>query len=179
MNKRTIDPFDYANVITKANPKGILFTTKADDEVNTMVIGWGLIGTLWGLPTFTAFIRTSRHSYDLVEKSGEFTINVAPDGMTPEVFRVAGSKSGRHMNKIDELGLTLVEPSVIATPGIAELPLTLECKVMYKQMLDKNAVPIDVQERFYPESVTDIDAGGSCYYHMVYYGQIVAAYIIE
>ena len=44
MTKRNIKIEDYANDIVKALPKGILLTTKAD-KVNSMVIGWGTIGT--------------------------------------------------------------------------------------------------------------------------------------
>ena len=49
--KEKIDITDYANLITKALPKGILLNTRAY-KFNSMVIGWGNIGTLWGKPTF-------------------------------------------------------------------------------------------------------------------------------
>ena len=168
MIKRTIDPYEYASVITKANPKGILFTTKSGEEVDTMIIGWGLIGNIWGKPTFTAFVRYSRHSHKLVEESGEFTINVPTGAIDPQIFKVAGSESGRDVNKIEKLGLTLVEPAVIQTPGILECPITLECKVMYSNHIDPAGTP-DFVQAFYP-------AGDD---HVAYYGEIVAAYTIE
>lgn len=174
MNKREINPFEYANAITAANPKGILFTTKSGDEVDTMVIGWGLLGNIWGKPTFTAFIRESRHSHSLVEESGEFTVNVPVGRLDPQVLKVAGSVSGRDVDKVRELGLTLVEPQVIATPAIAECPITLECKVMYKQLLDVACIPADVIRSFYPPF-----ADGKPDMHVAYYGEIVAAYILE
>ena len=43
MQKRKIEISDYANEIIKALPKGVLLTSKAD-KVNSMVIGWGMLG---------------------------------------------------------------------------------------------------------------------------------------
>lgn len=179
MEKHAIDPFEHANDITAAIPKGVLFTTKAGDEVNTMVIGWGLMGTIWGKPTFTAFIRTSRHSHKLVEESREFTVNVPQGKLDPRIMKVAGSTSGRNVNKVQELGLTLVDPQAVNTPAIAECPITLECKLMYAQTLDADAIP-EFAQGFYPADVTDPDApGANAYMHVAYYGEIVASYIVE
>lgn len=179
MEKRHIDPYEYASAITKANARGILLTTKAEGEVDTMVIGWGLIGTLWGKPTFTAFVRTSRHTHALLEKNPQFTINVPLDRLGKRIFAVAGTKSGRHVDKAELLGLTLANGGKVDVPAIAEAPITLECKVVYRQMMDRDAVPKATRERFYPADVTDVDASGSCYYHEIYYGEIVDSYVLE
>ncbi len=179
MERRRIDPYEYASSIAKANACGILLTTKADDEVNTMVIAWGLIGTLWGRPTFTAFVRTSRHTHDLLGRNPEFTINVPLDRLDKRIFSVAGTKSGRHVDKVSELGLTLEDGRQVSVPAIAEAPITLECKVVYRQMMDQAAVSEATRNRFYPADVTDVDASGSCYYHEIYYAEIVDSYVLE
>ena len=49
--KEKINVTDYANLITKALPKGILLNT-CGEKFNAMVIGWGHLGTLWSRPTF-------------------------------------------------------------------------------------------------------------------------------
>ena len=41
---KKIDIKDYAGDILKALPGGLLLTTKADDKVNSMVIGGGTFG---------------------------------------------------------------------------------------------------------------------------------------
>ena len=41
------------------------------------------------------------------------------------------------------------------------------------------SVPAFAKEWFYPADVTDIDAGGNCYYHDVYFGAIEASYKLE
>ena len=73
--KKEINAFDYAGDICKALPKGILMTTKTGDYVNTMVIGWGHVGIEWGRPIFVAYVRESRHTKQMVEECGEFTVN--------------------------------------------------------------------------------------------------------
>ena len=172
MQKLAINPYEYATAIVQANPKGILFTTKSGDEVDTMIIGWGLIGNIWGTPTFTAFVRLSRHSRKLVEESGEFTINVPEGKIDPQIFKVAGTESGRDVNKIEKLGLTLVEPEVVATPGILECPITLECKVMYAHQIDTADIPEFAVQSFYTGE-------GQPDEHIAFYGQIVASYIAK
>ena len=53
--KQQIDAFEYAGHICKAMKKGILLTTKKDETVNTMTIGWGKIGIEWNKPVFIAY----------------------------------------------------------------------------------------------------------------------------
>lgn len=181
MNARQINPFEYANEITQANSKGILFTTQAEGKVNSMVIGWGQIGTLWGKPTFTAFVRTSRESARLADLNPAFTINVPVGGkLCKEVFSLCGTRSGRHHDKITELGLHLAPGRAVDVPAIAEVPLTLECKVVYRHEMDLETMPPEVRERMYPADVTDVEAwGANCYTHIAYFGEIVDAYILE
>ncbi len=173
--KKHIDLWEYAGHILGQVGKAALVTTKADGEVNTMTIGWGFLGVEWSKPIFTVFVRQSRHTKKLLDKNGEFTINVPLKGADlKQVFSVCGSKSGRDMDKIKELGLTLEEPEVISVPGIKELPVTLECRVVYKQDQDLSLLDQDKCLRYYaPGTANDGD------YHTAYYGEVLAAYIIE
>ena len=78
------------------------------------------------------------------------------------------------MDKIKEMDLHLEEPDVISVPGIKEFPITLECKVVYKQDQDLSAIAEDKRLRYYaPGTANDGD------YHTAYYGEVLAAYIIE
>ena len=168
--KQFVEPFDYAATLCKALPKGILLTTKAGDRVNTMTIGWGMIGVEWGKPVFLALVRQSRHTKKLLDANGEFTVNIPLDSVDKKIIGFCGSKSGADVDKIKELGLTLEEPEVISVPGIRQLPLTLECKVLYQQTQDASNFPQDIVDRYYPQPYDD---------HTVYYGEIVSAYIIK
>ena len=174
--KREINPFDYAGEIFKALPKGILLTSEAEDCVNAMTIGWGTIGIEWGVPIFAAYVRTNRFTHDLIERTGEFTI-CAPYGekFSKEVTKavgICGSRSGRDMDKIAKAGLHLVEADIVRPPAIKELPLTLECRVVFSQLQ-----PIkDISDRFgkfYTPNTAHSEP------HVAYYGEILKAYIIE
>ena len=173
--KRIIDPFDYANQIMKAVKTGVLLTTKAKGQTNTMAISWGTLGIQWNTPIFTVFVRGCRHTGPMLDESMEFTVNIPLEPVDKNIIRVCGTLSGRDTDKFALLGLTPEEPEVIGTPGIRQLPLTLECKVLYKQQQTPDCFAAQDPLRHYPESTDDIHAD----YHTAYYGQIVAAYIIE
>lgn len=167
--KKTVDAFDWVNHICKALPGGVLMTTAADGRVNTMTIGWGTMGIEWGKKLFIAYVRESRYTKQMLEKNGEFTINIPVGHADKHILGVCGTKSGRDMDKIKELGLHTVESDVVSVPGIQELPLTLECKVLYKEEQDLNRIPADILARYYPQGD----------HHHVYYAEIVNAYLIE
>lgn len=173
--KKFIDPFDYANQILKAVKKGVLVTTKAGEQVNTMSISWGTMGIQWNLPIFTVFVRGCRHTKPMLDASGEFTINIPLGEVDREIIRVCGTKSGRDTDKFQLLGLTQEPPVTINTPGIRQLPLTLECKVIYRQQQTPECMIDPEPHSHYPEYVPNIHDE----YHTAYYGQIINAYIIE
>lgn len=172
--KKPIEIFDYAGDICKAMKKGILLTTKADGRVNTMTIGWGKLGIEWGRPIFIAYVRESRFTKQMLEKNGEFTINAPYGDVDSRILSYCGTKSGRDTDKIRDLNLTLEEPTAISVPGIRELPMTLECKVIYKQKQDLGAIPTELLARFYPADAQT----GLQDYHTAYFGEIVDAYLI-
>ena len=173
--KRKVNVWDYAGQIVQAMNPGILATTKACDQVNTMTIGWGTLGIEWGQPVFILFVRESRYTKKMLEENGEFTINVPMGDVNKKILSYCGTKSGRDTDKIADLGLTLEEGEHISVPGIKELPLTLECKVIYRQDQDPNAILPEIQKRSYPPFFPD----GRGDYHTAYYGQILDAYVIE
>ena len=173
--KQTIDVFDYAGHICKAMKKGILLTTKSADTVNTMTIGWGKIGIEWNRPVFIAYVRETRYTKQLLEENGEFTVNIPYGDVDPGILSYCGTKSGRNTDKIRDLGLTLVDSDLIQVPGIGQLPLTLECRVIYRQKQDLDQLPQDILQRFYPI----VEESGFRDYHIAYYGEIVNAYLIE
>lgn len=173
--KKYIDAFAYAGHICMAMKKGVLLTTKSGDRVNTMTIGWGKIGIEWNRPVFIVYVRESRYTKQLLEENGEFTVNIPYGDYDSGILRYCGTKSGRDTDKIKEMNLTLVEPDKISAPGIKEFPLTLECKVIYKQPQDLNILPGDIIDRFYPV----MDGDNFKDYHIAYYGEIQNAYFIE
>lgn len=180
--KKEINPFDYAGDILKALPKGILLTSEAEDCVNAMTIGWGTLGIEWGVPIFTAYIRTGRFTHELIERTGEFTICVPyGENFAKEAAKavgLCGSKSGRDVDKLAKAGVHLVEADIVRPPAIKELPLTLECRVVFSQ--EQTIKDISSKfKKFYPEGVDSSHVGSNEDPHIAYYGEILKAYIIE
>lgn len=173
--KQQIDVFDYAGHICKALKKGVLLTTKSGNTVNTMTIGWGKIGIEWNKPVFIAYVRETRYTKQLLEEGGEFTVNIPWGDVDSNILGYCGTKSGRDTDKIRDLGLNLVDSETVAVPSIRQLPLTLECKVIYTQKQDLTKMPDAVIDRFYPP----VDESGFRDYHIAYYGEIVKAYLIR
>ncbi len=169
MNKQ-IDALEYAGQIAQALKKGVFLTTKSGEKVNTMVIGWGEIGRIWERPVFIAYVRGCRYTRELLDANPEFTVNIPVDGYDGHALAVCGGKSGRDMDKISEAGLTLAEPEKVSVPAIREYPLTLECRVIYREEEDVSRLPEEIRKKFYSVETES---------HIAYYGEIVAAYRIE
>ena len=170
MTKREIDIRDYAGDIIRALRPGILITTKVGDKVNSMTIGWGTLGLIWDKPFFVAYVRQQRYTREMLDQCREFTVNIPMGDFRRNILGLCGSKSGRDMDKIAAAGLTPVEPEVIGVPGLKEFPLTLECRVLYRQEQESDQFNDEITRQFYT-----IEKGD----HICYYGEIVAAYIIE
>ena len=96
-----------------------------------------------------------------------------------KILGVCGSKSGRDIDKIKELNLTLIDGNKISVPAIKELPLTLECKVIYKQTQVLSEIPEDIQKSCYPQDVPSTYPMANKDVHIAFYGQIVDAYILK
>ena len=167
--KKFVNAFDYAGPICKAMPQGILMTTKNGETVNTMTIGWGTMGIEWGKPIFVAFVRDSRYTMEMLGKNPEFTVNVPMGQVDKKILGYCGTKSGRDTDKIADLGLTLEPGDTVSVPGIRELPLTLECKILYSQKQENDKLPAPLVDRYY--------AGGD--FHTAFYAEITGAYIAE
>jgi flavin reductase (DIM6/NTAB) family NADH-FMN oxidoreductase RutF len=170
MKKKPADINEYAGVITKELERGVFLTTKNGEKINSMVIGWGHIGRIWGLPVFVAYVRKNRYTRRMLDENPEFTVNVPVNGFSKKAFEICGTKSGANTDKIGESGLTPVAPDAVSVPAIRELPLTLECRVIYREELTESRLPEGIRRRFYTDENND---------HISYYGQIVSAYLIE
>ncbi len=172
--KKKVSPWEVSGHILDALGKGILLTTAAEGKVNTMTIAWGTMGIQWAKPVFIAFVRQSRYSKELLEKNPEFTVNIPYGDFDKSIISFCGTKSGRDVDKFETLGLIAEPGNTVSVPGIRQLPLTLECKVIYKQDQDRHAITEENTRRYYPQN-EQFPQGD---YHTAYYGEITDAYIL-
>lgn len=180
MKRKEINAFDYAPQILKALNTGVLLTSKADGKVNTMTIGWGTLGIEYNEPIFICFVRKGRYTRQLIDKNGEFTVNIPFGEYDKKILGLCGSRHGDEHDKIAEAKLTLVEGQEVSAPAIKELPLTLECKVEYQQEQDLGYMTDEkLRDRFFPQDIPGTAVMGNKDAHVAYYGKIVKAYILE
>lgn len=144
-----------------------LLTAGDRTACNTMTIGWCHLGTLWGRPSCTVYVRPERHTFGFMESSDYFTVSVLPEG-EKKAITFCGTKSGRDVDKIAECGLTLAYGAGNA-PYFEEAEWVLVCKKVYAQDMK-------------PEFVTDgahilpYYKEGQGGWHRMYIGEVVEAY---
>lgn len=149
--------------------QGAFLTAKLDDEINTMTIGWGSMGIIWGKPVFTIFVRQSRYTYNFIEKSGEFTVSIPINDNFKKELSFCGSKSGRDFNKIKECNLKLIPGEVISTPVIEGCGIYFECRTLYKEHMKSDFL----DKKINIQSYNNED------YHTIYHGEILNCYTLD
>jgi flavin reductase (DIM6/NTAB) family NADH-FMN oxidoreductase RutF len=98
---------------------------KGVDNITT--VAW--IGTVCSNPPMLSIsMRKERFSYELIQKKGEFVVNLVNKKL---LFAVdyCGLNSGRDVDKWKELQLTKETGSKVSVPFIKESPVNMECIV--------------------------------------------------
>lgn len=150
-------------------PRGAFLSVKADDKINTMTIGWGLIGYIWEMPVIMVAVRPSRYTFELIEKADNFSVSFPHTGDLKKSLAKAGKFSGRDIDKFTESNITAQPGKVIDSPSIAECNLVYECELLYKQPLDPDMLASEIKSKYYPKDD----------YHTLYFAKIVASYVKE
>ena len=119
------------DIFSKFDKQWALLTAGDETNFNTMTISWGSLGTLWGKPIATTYVRESRYTREFMDNNDYFTVSFYPEEYK-DVLGVMGSKSGRDMDKMNDSGLT---PEAVAnTMTFKEAEMTLVCKKLSKQL---------------------------------------------
>ena len=122
-----------------------LCTAGTPREYNTMTIGWGTMGTIWGPPKkgkqiITVFIRESRRTYQILQKEDEFTVCFFPEKYRKDLG-ILGSKSGNDVP--DKISLTSLTPKMLGNAvGFEEAELTFVCKNLCGQNGERRSAGI-------------------------------------
>lgn len=152
--KVTIENFAKVkyDVFSMFNEQWGLCTAGNADVYNTMTIGWGTMGTIWGPPNkgkqiITVFLRESRRTSDILLEDDNFTVCFFPEEKRRDLG-ILGSKSGKDVpNKIELTSLTprFLENAV----GFEEAELTFVCKKIYTHLMTKDELPGFVRDTLY------------------------------
>ena len=115
------------SVILNPVPVVLITCRNLEGKENIFTVAW--IGTVCSKPPMLSIsIRPERLSYDYIKETMEFTVNI-PNRKLTKTTDFCGVRSGRQINKIEEMNLTMVKGSEIETSFIEECPISIECKV--------------------------------------------------
>ena len=127
--------------------------TCADGDIrNVFTAAWtGIVNTR--PPMAYVSIRPSRYSYEIIDRTGEFVINLTTSAMVRTVD-FCGARSGRDIDKFEKCRLDTVPSERTACPVLTASPVSLECKVRTKTELGSQVmfladiVGISVDEKY-------------------------------
>lgn len=119
------------------HPTQVVLVT-AKEEVTVLgkkQIKDNIITLAWHMPTsfepmlYAISVGKTRFSCKLIKESKAFVVNFVPYTLEKEVL-FCGTRSGEHMDKFKEAGLTREEARKIDCPRIKEALAYLECEVV-------------------------------------------------
>ena len=139
------------DVFQMFNDRWALATAGTIEDYNTMTIGWGGMGTIWGpphqgKPVLTIYVSPARYTHSYLEKNDYFTVSFFPEQYRRDLG-ILGSKSGREGDKV---ALTSLEP-VAVEHGVdfKQAELTFVCRKLYSHQFEVDRVPPEVADWIY------------------------------
>ncbi|MCI8282902.1 MAG: flavin reductase family protein [Lachnospiraceae bacterium] len=117
---------------------------RAGERPNIITLAWA--GTVCSDPAMVSIsVRKERYSHDIIQDTGEFVLNLVTEKL---VFATdfCGVRSGRDIDKFQQMHLTPLPSVQISAPGIKESPVNLECRV-------KDMIPLGSHDMFLGEVV--------------------------
>ena len=159
---------NYMNVAEDAIKKiksGAFLTVIAGNALNTMTIGWATFGFIWQKPIMMVAVRSSRHTFGIIEKADDFTVTVPAGGMSKEIA-FCGTESGRDVDKIKMCKLEIISGQKVVSPIIKTPGYHYECKIVYKSAMNEAYLDKDYDSFLYQQKD----------YHTLYFGEILACY---
>lgn len=156
MENMSLNPF------TKLAKDWGLVSAGSTEKSNTMTVGWGGVGVLWGKNVVYIFIRESRYTKEFIDNGDTFSLAFLPEELH-SVHKFCGSKSGRDFeNKWESAGITAAVKDGVVYP--AEADLAFLCKKLAKiPMPEETFIDPSIMPKWY----ADHDM------HVMYVGEIL------
>lgn len=110
-------------------PVPAVMVSAADRAGNSNIITVAWTGTVCSDPVMLYIsVRPERYSYQMIKETGEFVVNLT----TKKLVKAAdycGVRSGRDVDKWQDMHLTRGKGQKVSVPIIEESPVNLECRV--------------------------------------------------
>ncbi len=105
----------------------VLVSVGDETERNVFTVAW--CGTVATQPPKTYIsVRPSRHSYEIIKRTGEFVINL-PSASLVRALDYSGIYTGAKVDKFAKCRLTAAPIEGVAAPAVAECPVSISCRV--------------------------------------------------
>lgn len=166
MTRKTIDIYQWQVKPHHLWDKQWLVLTSGDihaGKYNSMIVGWGGLGTMWNKPFALVLVRPQRYTFEFMEKFDTFTLSALPEKYRKDLD-IIGTQTGRDMNKLTATGLSPIPSIMVSAPGLDEADLIIECRKSYWHDLNPSHFLISSIAQQYPRQD----------YHRVYYGEILS-----
>lgn len=134
MGKQHWKPGNMLNPV----PAVMVSVTDKEGKSNIITVAWA--GTVCTNPPMVSIsVRPSRYSYQILEETGEFVINLTNESLV-KACDYCGVVSGRDVDKFAKTGLTPIPMEHVHAMGIDESPVNMECKITEKRELGSHAM---------------------------------------
>lgn len=133
-----------------ANKKPILVSGNYETGYNGMTVSWGGFGVLWNSNVFYLFVRKSRYSHEIIDKSDRITLSFLSDKYN-DAKKIFGTLSGRDIDKFNKTGLHHTYEVDYDGYYIPEADYVLRGKVLASFDLHKKDIPQDIKDKFYKD----------------------------
>ena len=146
MGKRIFKPSAMLNPVPV-----VMLSCGTMKDSNIITVAWA--GTVCSEPPMVSVsIRKERLSHKIISETSEFVINLVGESLARECD-YCGVKSGRDIDKFEQLSLSKLESEEVKCPGIEQSPVRIECRV-------KSVTELGTHDMFVAEvvSVTVDDA---------------------
>ena len=152
MGKQHWKPGNMLNPV----PAVMVSVTDKEGKSNIITVAWA--GTVCTNPPMVSIsVRPSRYSYQILEETGEFVINLTNESLV-KACDYCGVVSGRDVDKFAKTGLTPIPIEHVHAMGIDESPVNMECKITEKRELGSHTmfiaevVGVTVDDRYMDET---------------------------
>lgn len=134
MGKQHWKPGNMLNPV----PAVMVSVTDKEGKSNIITVAWA--GTVCTNPPMVSIsVRPSRYSYQILEETGEFVINLTNESLV-NACDYCGVVSGRDVDKFAKTGLTPIPMEHVHAMGIDESPVNMECKITEKRELGSHTM---------------------------------------
>ena len=116
------------------NQQRMLITAGTPEQYNMMTASRGWFWIIWGKKVAFIFVRKSRYTNEFIQKSDQISLSFF-DEKYRDILTLCGTKSGREIDKMKEVSLTMQENFTFQ-----EAKVTIQGEKIFETELDPSLI---------------------------------------